>query len=126
MGVEALQGPAEDPGRPAVVRLVVVSRRVGDVAWQPVWSTDVLLRGEEMVEVAAGRDSKDLLALWVYPLENGKVAVDTTLSLHTPVKISARSNTVVGRKEPNELVSVREGDAEYRVLQTVAILDKGC
>lgn len=123
LGVETIQGGLGRDSEPVVVRLTVVSRGAGETAWRPAWSTDVILRGEERVEIMSNRKAGDKLALWVYPLTDGKMAVDTTFSLEVPVQISSRISTVVRRGEPSEMMTMREGGVEYKVFQTVQSLD---
>ena len=70
MGVEALSGAANNAA-PVLVRLTVLERRENG-PWIPAWNTDVLVRGEEMVEVAPDRKTDDRIVLWVYPLSDGR------------------------------------------------------
>lgn len=107
---------------PMLVRMVVVSRTAGESAWRPVWTTDVILRGEELVEISPNRNSSNKLTMWVYPLQNGKVAVDSAVDLDKPLKLSSRLNSVVTEGVPAEVATVRMGDTEYRLFQTVETL----
>lgn len=125
IGVESLPGGSPEDSLPMLVRLMVVSRKSGESTWRPVWNTDVLLHGEEIVEVVSNRESDNRLTLWVYPLADGKVAVDTSLSLEMPVRLSSRMNMVVQPGQPCEIVSLRSADTEYRVFQTVTALGMG-
>lgn len=125
IGVESLQGGLLEDSPPMLVRLMVISRKSGESAWRSVWNTDVLLRGEEVVEVVPNRESDNRLTLWVYPLADGKVAVDTSLSLEIPVRLSSRLNMVVQQGEPSEIMSLRIEEMEYRVFQTVTTLGHG-
>jgi len=123
LGLESLHGPHGQKTHAAVVRLAVVGRGNNDRQWRTVWSSDVLLRGEEMVEVVPDRGAGSRLALWVYPLSDGKVAIDTDLALDVPVRLAARRSLVVDQKVTSQVASVRDGDIEYRLLQSVAMLD---
>ena len=119
LGVEAADQDWTCDTPPMLVRLVVVSRKNGEAVWRQAWSTDVVLRGEDMAEIAPNRDSANRLTLWVYPLQDGRVAVDTGVELDKPLKIASRLNAVVKAGEPAEVATVRSGDMEYRVFQTV-------
>ena len=79
---------------------------------------------QEVVEVVPNRKAGNRLALWVYPLADGKIAVDTSLSLDMPVRISSKTTAVVRQGQPSEFMSVRIGETEYRVFQTVETLGK--
>lgn len=119
IGVESdLSGARENPA-PYLVHLVAVSRTEGKGAWRQVWSADVILRGEDMVEVVPNGKKDNSLALWVYPLQDGKIAVDTSLALSSPFRLASRAGAVVQRGRPSEIAALRTGDTEYRVFQTV-------
>ncbi len=124
LGVEPIPGgPAKDSA-PMQYRLTVVSRKSGEKAWRPAWSMDVLLHREELVEIAPGCHDKNKLDLWVYPLADGKVAVDTGLSLDTPMRVASRTSSLMDLGKPAEVLEMRSGDVEYRVFQTVVLLGK--
>ena len=101
-----------------LVRMVVVSRRLGDKTWQPAWHADVIVRGGELVEVTPTRDKGNKLALWVYPLSDGAFAVDTSLAFTLPAPLNSRTSAVLHNGQPAEIATLRSGDWECRVLQT--------
>jgi hypothetical protein len=111
-----------------LVRLMLVTRAAGAKTWKPAWTTDIVMRGEDWVDIQPNRTGLDRLTLWVYPLENGKVAVDTSVAIDQPLRVSARLDTVVALGEPTEVTTTRRGGNEYKLLQTVEPLDglKGC
>jgi hypothetical protein len=119
LGVEAADQdwPCDTP--PMLVRLVVVAKTGTETAWRQVWATDVVLRGEDLAEITPNRDSANKVTLWVYPLQDGKLAVDTGVNLDEPLKIASRLSSVVKNGEPAEVATVRLGDTEYRLFQTV-------
>ena len=119
LGVEATEESWIADAPPMLVRLVIVSRTGRDTAWRPVWSTDVVLRGEDMAEIAPNRNAANKVALWVYPLQNGKVAVDTAVELDKPLRFASRQSAVVTAGQPTPVATVRLGDVEYRLIQTV-------
>lgn len=123
LGVEDENGIPVADTPPILVRMVVVSRLDGESDWRPLWSTDVVLRGEELVEISPNRNSANKLTMWVYPLQNGRVAVDTAVDLDKPLKFSSRLNSVVKVGEPAEVATVRMGDTEYRLFQTIEPLN---
>ena len=123
LGVEDESGSPVADTPPMLVRMVVVSRSDGESAWRPLWATDVVLRGEELVEISPNRNSANKLTMWVYPLQNGRVAVDTAVDLDKPLKLASRLNSVVKVGEPSEVATVRMGDTEYRLFQTIEPLN---
>jgi hypothetical protein len=118
LGVESEIGE-ETASSPLLVRIVVVARVSGERMWKPVWQADTVVRGQEMVEVAPNRKTGDKLALWVYPLSDGNIAVDTGLSLCNPVALTSRINSVAKPGTPMEMMNLTMNDTEYRVYQTV-------
>jgi hypothetical protein len=125
LGVEEGEQDWTSDTPPMLVRLVVVSRTGTESAWRPVWSSDVVLRGEDLAEITPNRNAANKLTLWVYPLQNGRVAVDTGVVLDKPMKFASRLNSVVKVGEPAEVGMVRRGDTEYRLFQTVEPLCTG-
>ncbi len=121
MGVEAI-ADGSVASSPMFVRLTVVARQADGEQWEPLWNTDVLVHGQEMVEMVPNPKKKNKLALWVYELEDGKLATDTKLSLHVPVQLASTVTAVVSPGEPTQITSVRTADSEYRVFQTVVPL----
>lgn len=122
LGVDGIPpgGARESP--PVILRLVLTSREPGRAGWRAEWMTDVLVRGEDRIEVPLTPAPGSTLALWVYPLPDGAIAADTALSLHSPVRISTDVSTVMVQGTPVELAFVRAGNREYRVLQMARAL----
>jgi hypothetical protein len=125
LGVESLPGGAPQDAAAVLVRLVIAGRKADEAVWRPVWRVDVLLRGSELVQIVPNARADNALTLWVYPMADGKVAVDTALSLKAPVEVSSSGGCVVDQGKPSEVLSLRAGDTEYRVLETVRTLGAG-
>jgi hypothetical protein len=125
LGVGVLPGGAGRQSVPALVRLTVVARAEGQKTWRPIWNADVIVRGEDRVEISPNRKADNRLALWVCPLEDGKVAVDSVISLDAPVQVGGRLGAVVSQGVPTEIMTVRSGGTEYRVFQTTTMLRHG-
>jgi hypothetical protein len=123
MGVEPIAGGVADTSVPVQYRLTVLARTPGETTWRTAWSTDVLMRTEERVALRPGRQGGEHLALWVYPLEDGTMAVDIALSLAAPVRIASQTTILQEAGRPAEVFAWREGGTEYRAMQTVAVLE---
>lgn len=108
---------------PMLVKVTVLSRKSGEQGWHQAWSADMLVHGQDLVEVVLDRRSDNKLTLWVYPLDDGKLAVDTSVSLQLPVPLVSRINAVVARGQPAEIATLHSGDTEYRVFQTVEFVN---
>ncbi len=122
IGVESVLGGQANDSVPLLVRLTVVSRAAGESEWKREWNADVLLRGQEVAEIAPNPNTPNKLTLWAYPLEDGRVAIDTGFSLVAPVELASHSSAVASEGAPLELLSMKTGDVEYRVFQTVQSL----
>ena len=108
---------------PMMVKVTVLSRKTGETVWHQAWNADLILHGQDMVEIVPDRKLADnKLSLWVYPLDDGKLAVDSSISLRLPVTIASRLNAVVTPGEPTEMASLLLDGVEYRIFQTVEII----
>ena len=108
------------PDTPAMsIRLVVLSRKAPEMKWREAWTTEIIVHAEDLVEVTPSRQSNNRMQFWVFPLQNGKIAVETDMTLEYPLTIASRLNTVVGIGAPAEVATVRMEDVEYKILQTV-------
>lgn len=112
-------------GEPLLVRVTILSRAAGEDRWTQSWASELILRGQDWVEVVPDRRADNALALWVYPLEDGKLALDTTVRVNLPVRLSARLSAVAEPGRPLEIAALREDGTEYRVFQVVSPLRKG-
>jgi hypothetical protein len=125
LGVEAADlEPDRGTVAPMMVRLVAVARQDGEKEWRQVWATDIVMHGQDMAEIALNRDSANKLTLWVYPLDNGRVAVDVGVALAQPIKVASRLNGIVEAGKPTEMVKLRMEETEYRIIQTIMPLDR--
>jgi hypothetical protein len=122
IGVEEEREQLDTP--PALVRLTVMARSVGASEWREVWQSDVMVREQDLVEVSPGHSS-DTVSLWVFPLEDGNISIDTTVAINTPIQIQASESTVATPGMPIQVASVTEQGTEYRVYQTVVLLEQG-
>jgi hypothetical protein len=112
-----------DGSRPVAVRIVVVSRRVGDAAWTPVWQSDVVTRDEQVVDVAAGPGGTGRLRLWTHALPDGAIAVDGDLALaDSDLPLRASYGGVQRPGEPRRVTGASDGGVEWQVIQTVVPL----
>jgi hypothetical protein len=126
-GREVRIGTAADdekaaPGASVVVRVVVVARKRGTDAWTPVWKTDAVIRGEQVVELAPTNDRDGRLQLWAYPLADGTIAVDADLRFAGALPVQFDYSGLQKAGVPSHAFSAKGPDAEYRVYQTVALL----
>ncbi len=125
-----LDGPSNARSADAVedrrlaVRLVVVRRDNHASNWQVAWTMDVSSRPEELVRVASKQSPGDALQLWSYELPDGLIAVDCNLQLAGDVTLDAQSSTLCRNGQPQQIAEGTRGGTEYRVFQTVALLDR--
>jgi len=126
MGVDSSAGGVSGNAQPMLVRLMVVARKDDASCWSTIWNADVMLRGEDVVEVVPNKESGNKLAFWVYPLSDGKIAIDSEVALNLPLPLSSRGSMVVKQGEANEIISISENGIEYKLLQVVTKLGAGC
>ena len=106
------------------IRLVVVRRDSSAANWQVAWAMDVSARQEEMVLVASEEQTGDTLQLWSYELPDGLIAVDCHLRLAGDVEFDAKTSTLCRNGQPQQILETQNAGTEYRMFQTVALLDR--
>lgn len=122
IGMETSSDAASAKATPMIVKVSVLSRKTGDNAWRQIWSTELIMNDQDMVEVVPDRQTDNKLALWVYPLEDGKLAVDSSVSLHLPITVESRLNAVVTPGQPTQMALLKLDGIEYGIFQTVDLM----
>jgi hypothetical protein len=122
LGVDRLPGGVTEDMKPMLVRLVVVSRTSEESGWAPIWNADIIMKGEDLIQVAPNKNADNRIALWVYPLSDGKISIDTDLELDVPLRLSSSRSMVVKQGEAREIMSITENGTEYKVFQSVSML----
>lgn len=116
-----------------VVRVVVEERSSSRDQWRRTWSADVISQSEEVVELAAKDDDQSTMTMWAYVLPDGMVAIDSELSFSKNGRADATANAAPFRaafsnvqkdRQPSEELLTGANGVEYRVFQTVAVLNK--
>ncbi len=124
LGVSPIAGGNLPGARPLMVRLVMLSKADSEDQWKLAWRRDVITRSQELIEIAADSLSPSSINLWMLPVENGRVAVETLLDIQKPFSADARVSALVDDGVPQEILSLSIGGTSYKVLQTVRLLDK--
>jgi len=120
VGVDTLASEeSKGDARPIMVHMTTLARKAGETQWKSVWGADMLLGDSQLVEVIPGKESNNKLCLWVFPLEDGKIAVDSSVTLDMPSRVSSTKSYVAEPGKPVEIVNMSDGDMEYKVYQTV-------
>lgn len=121
---------------PLAVRVVVERRATTGNGWEVAWSVDVVSKSEEVVDLVPATDDGTSMRLWAYAMPDGMFAVDSELSFPSDEASSAASlpgraktfhaafSNVQEDRQPSEEFWTSAGGVEYRVLQTVAVLNK--
>lgn len=115
------------------VRVVVEERSSSRDQWRRTWSADVISQNEEVVELAAKDDDRSTMTMWAYVLPDGMVAIDSELSFSENGEADATTKTAPFRaafsnvqkdRQPSEELLTGANGVEYRIFQTVAVLNK--
>lgn len=121
---------------PLAVRVVVERRAAAGSDWEIAWAVDVVSKSEEVVDLAPATDDGTSMRLWAYAMPDGMFAVDSELSFSSDeasgvTSLPGRTETfhaafsnVQEDRQPSEEFWTSAGGVEYRVLQTVAVLNK--
>ena len=113
---------SQDPERLAV-RVIVEQRQQGSTVWQLAWTMDVVSRNEELVRLTPSKANGHELQLWTYRLPDGAIAVESEFQLAGKNSFRTRASILHLNTEPMKLVTAPDNGTEYRVFQTVAVLD---
>ena len=113
---------ALDDGTTMVVRLLVMRREQGRKDWKRVWEVDVVTRSEQLVQLAPGDAGGPGVVLWTFPLPDGKIHVDSSLTVSGEENLISSTTSVQEAGVPNTVFSAQTDRGQYQVLQTVAPL----
>ena len=102
-----------------VLRILIAVREEGGNAWRTLWEADVLTYAEELVQASVGTDGENALRVWVYPVDQNRVAVDSHLELNAPIRLSSFSTDLLELGKPAQVMLLKSSGTEYRVFQTV-------
>jgi|GEM_PF-1398452 hypothetical protein len=105
------------------VRVVVERRPQGSADWQLAWALDVVSRSEEVVRVAPRNADGNELRLWTYQLPDGLIAIDSELQMAGRDQFHGTTSGIHQDRQPVQILTGRDKGTEYRVFQTVAVLD---
>jgi len=122
LGLETSPDMTTPNAVPMIVKVTVLSRKTGERAWRQSWSTELIMNSQERVEVVPDQATENKLALWVYPLEDGKLAVDSSVELRLPVTVASRLNAVVTPGQPAKIAVLALDGIEYGIFQTVDVM----
>jgi len=114
-------GVSRDPEAFAVA-IAVVARPVGQTQWRPVWETRVVTRPQDWIETALDAKSENRLRLWLLPLPDGRIALESGLTLNVPFQFRTQTSEILEDGQPCRVISITQGGTEYRIIQTVTRL----
>ncbi|WP_254508104.1 hypothetical protein [Anatilimnocola floriformis] len=119
MGLDEEAHAADQKRQQIALRVVVFHRNSRSQAWQPVFSTNVVTREEEVIEMQNPADGQSL-RLWTHILPDQSVAVDTDLAMSGQAG-PHWSTTSVLSGGPAVVFKQNDGPGEYQVWQSAAI-----
>lgn len=120
---ESDEATTADEASRLAVRVVVERRNAANDDWQVAWAMDVVSRSEEFVEVVPQQADGNELRLWTYRLPSGLIAVDSELQLVGRNRLHATTSGLQKDGQPVRVFTSSDNGTEYRVYQTVAVLD---
>ena len=115
----------EDPKVGLVVRTVMLSRQENQADWKTVWSSDILTRAEEYVEVAEASGCSGGMELWVHPLPDGRFAVDSQFQCPDRGVAMPGETRILSAGRPERILTRSAGGQEFRIYQSVEPLANG-
>jgi hypothetical protein len=124
MGVHEVSGGRIADATPLLIRVVVLQRGQGEASWRILLKTDVLTRGQELVEAVPDPSVDNRLLLWAYVLPDGNVSVDSNIRLALPIRAYIEATNILSSGKPVKLFSLQAEDAEYYIFQVVTPIPK--
>lgn len=124
-------GMAEDSAGPATkdarlaVRTVMVVREESRGDWKPVWSSDVLTRAEEYIELSPEAGFAGAMDLWVHRLPDGRYALDSEIEWPSPQLARSYETRIMSPGKPEQILSQKTAGREYRIYQSIEPLCNG-
>ena len=123
--LEASATAAEPRAQRLAVRTVVVARERNQKNWRTVWSSDVLTRTEEYVEIAPEPGAAGGLEMWVHRLPDGRYVVDAEIDWPEARLPRAYETRVLSVGKPERILTQTAEGHEYRVYQSIEPLANG-
>ncbi len=108
-----------------VVRTVMLLRKENQTDWETVWSSDILTRAEEYIEVAAATGCSGGIELWVHLLPDGRYAVDSQLQCPNEGVALPSETRILSAGRPERIMTRSAGGQEFRIYQSVEPLANG-
>jgi hypothetical protein len=106
------------------LRVVVFHRADSSRMWQPVYSTNIITREEEVVEFK-GLDNQSRMRLWTHVLPDQAVAVASDLSLGDGATATHWSTTsVLSNTGAVAILREQHASGEYQVWQSAAVVSE--
>lgn len=108
-----------------VVRTVMLSRKENQTEWETVWTSDILTRAEEYVEVAEDTGCSGGMELWVHSLPDGRFAVDSQFQCPDWDVAMPGEIRILSAGRPERILTQSAGGQEFRIYQSVEPLVNG-
>ena len=125
LGLAQRAAVAEPRAQRLAVRTVVMVREQNQKTWQTVWSSDVLTRTEEYVEIAPESGAAGGLEMWVHRLPDGRYVVDAEIDWPEARLPRAYETQVLSVGKPERILTQTAEGHEYRVYQSIEPLANG-
>ena len=125
LGLAQRAAAAEPRAQRLAVRTVVVAREQHQKNWRTVWSSDVLTRTEEYVEIASEPGAAGGLEMWVHRLPDGRYVVDAEIAWPEARLPRAYETRVLSVGKPERILTQTAEGHEYRVYQSIEPLANG-
>jgi hypothetical protein len=101
-----------------LVRFDIV-RRGEDGAWHRIWRREIIARSQEFMSVGRASDGGAEAQTWIHPVADGRLFVDAKLDVNGPVAFEGDATMVSEPGRARQVMSLRNGDGEFRLYQSV-------
>jgi hypothetical protein len=108
-----------------VLRIVAIQRDLKGKTARLLWTAQVVGGDQQVVRLehdVAGSLEEPRLQVWAFALPDGRIMVDSEFRLAGPMRLHVASGGVQDSGIPTKVYASRQGDSEFEVYQTVALL----
>jgi hypothetical protein len=121
LGLDSAPASTEESKLHITFRVVVFHRATSSQKWKPVFTTNVVTREEEVVQLN-GQAAGSTLRLWTHILPDRSVAVDTQLALGDLAAHEWSTTSILSAEGAMAVLKETGEQGEYQVWQSASII----
>jgi hypothetical protein len=121
LGLDGAPSSTEESKPQITLRVVVFHRQSSSQEWKPVFTTNVVTREEEVVQLNSEATGPKL-RLWTHILPDQTVAVDTQLAMDDQAAHQWSTTSILSAGGATAVLKENDEQGEYQVWQSASII----